>query len=271
MHVLEDSAIFSSLQQYNSAKGNSGRRRAKKTLLRYLFIISICASFLLSIFFLHGMIRSLQDEENVIGFNSLIKDPVEKLKLGNEAKEGEGDKLEPDEGILIDFHVANLNGNPDQTGVFTVQTKPTWSKLGAARFEELTLDQFWEECRFFRVLKNFIAQWGISGDKDMNHKWEHPIADEGVTQSNKRGTVSFAMAGPGTRSHQMFINKQNNKFLDGQGFAPIGKVVSGMDVVDQFFFGYGETPNQGLIRKEGNEYLDKNFPKLSYIIKAVPK
>jgi len=298
MHVLEDSAIFSILQEYNNgAKGNNGRRRARRTFFRYLFVCGVFASFFLCIYFLHGMITSLH-EESIVDSNSKrnksngngdaqslggVKSSVGSSEGGKTSKEAaSGVAATPnvvdkdhgyalDEGTLIDIFVGNLGGEVGKTGVFTVQTKPSWSGLGAKRFEELTVDHFWDECRFFRVINNFIAQWGISGDSKMNKKWGHAIADEGVKESNKRGTVSFAMAGPGTRTHQMFINYKDNKYLDGQGFAPIGKVVEGMSVVDQIYSGYGQQPNQALIRKEGNAYLDKDYPKLSYIIKAVPK
>ena len=92
--------------------------------------------------------------------------------------------------------------------------------------------------------------------------------------SNKRGTVTFATAGPGTRTTQIFINTGNNVFLDRQGFSPIGEIIEGMDVVDKFYSGYGEGapqgkgPNQGLIQAKGNEYLTKSYPKLSYFSSA---
>lgn len=275
MHVLEDSAIFSSIQQYNSAKGNDGKRRARRTCLRFLFVISVCVVFFTSLFLLHGMITSLDNEKKIGNEkNNLIKSQQSSSTMDAKADENphkDQTGYDIDEGMLIDFYVGNLDGNPDDNGVFTVQTKPSWSKLGAERFEELTLDGFWDDCRFFRAIKNFIVQWGINGDKEKNAKWKHSIKDEGVNESNKRGTVTFAMAGPGTRGHQMFINTKNNKFLDAQGFAPIGKVLSGMDVVDRIYSGYGEKPNQGKIQNRGNEYLNKEFPKLSYIVKAVKK
>ncbi len=295
MHVLEDSAIFSTLQQYNNgAKGNDGRRRARRTFFRYLFVFGVFASFFLCLFFLHGIVTSLHEEgKGNSGALSAVRNSVSSISSvsSGEAKAKEisdiqiatadadahADSVEKDhgyqldEGVLIDFYIGNLDGEPGQTGVFTVQTKPSWSSLGAKRVEELTVDHFWDENRFFRVIDNFIAQWGISGDNSMNQKWAKPIKDEGVNESNKRGTVTFAMAGPGTRSHQLYINYKDNKYLDGEGFAPIGKVVEGMSVVDRIYSGYGQQPNQGRIRKEGNAYLEEDFPKLSYIMKAVLK
>lgn len=255
MHVLEDSAIFSSLQQQQRTKGNDGRARALRYRLRVLFILGIFALSCVSLFFLHGMVSSLhiESEDNVT--KAISKNAEYRI----------------DEGVLIEFHVSNLNGNIGDTASFMVQTKPSWSKLGAKRFEELTHDGFWNQCRFFRAIHNFIVQWGINGDHTLNDKWSAYIEDEGVKESNVRGTISFAMAGPGTRGHQMFINLKNNKFLDGQGFAPVAKVISGMDIVDQIYNGYGESPKQNLIRSGGNTYLDENFPKLTYISAAIVK
>lgn len=101
-------------------------------------------------------------------------------------------------------------------------------------------------CRFFRVLPNFIAQIGINGDPEVAKQWRsRHIEDDPVIQSNDRGTVTFAMAGKGTRTTQLFFNFKSNAYLDKEGFAPFGKVISGMDVVDKIYDGYKEKPNQG--------------------------
>jgi peptidyl-prolyl cis-trans isomerase A (cyclophilin A) len=127
------------------------------------------------------------------------------------------------------------------------------------------------------VLPGFVAQFGINGNPDVQAQWRSSnIPDDPVKQTNSRGTVVFATAGPNTRTTQIFINtrQQGNTFLDQQGFSPIGQVIEGMDVVDRFYAGYGEGapsgggPNQGLTQMKGNAYLGTSFPKLSYISKA---
>ena len=120
-----------------------------------------------------------------------------------------------------------------------------------------------------------MAQFGINGNPKVSRQWATAIIkDDPVKESNTRGYVSYAMAGPDTRTTQLFINFGNNAPLDGQGFAPFGKVTKGMDVVDSIHSGYGDGaprgqgPDQGRIRNEGNAYLEKSFPKLDYIKSA---
>lgn len=153
---------------------------------------------------------------------------------------------------------------------------PEWSPLGAARFEELVQAGHFDGCRFFRVIKKFMAQFGSKGRED-TQDWP-AIPDEPVLHSNSIGTISFASSGPNTRSSQLFINLVNNKYLDKEKFTPVARVVTGMDVIANIFDGYGEGgsgdgydgkgPSQARIVKEGNRYLDKYFPKLTYIEKA---
>lgn len=153
----------------------------------------------------------------------------------------------------------------------------TYDQYLVSFVQELSEQNFWDSCRFFRVLPGFIAQFGINGNPTTQAKWRSAnIPDDKVAVSNKRGTVVFATAGPGTRTTQIFINTrpQGNDFLDKQGFSPIGEVIEGMDIVDQLYSGYGEGapsgkgPNQGLIQAQGNSYLERSYPKLSYIAKS---
>jgi cyclophilin family peptidyl-prolyl cis-trans isomerase len=108
----------------------------------------------------------------------------------------------------------------------------------------------------------------MNGDPQVQAKWRTPINDDPVVTTNARGTVTFATSGPNTRTTQLFINTNGNAFLDKQGFSPFAQVISGMEVVDRIYDGYGEQPSQALIKQRGNEYLVENFPKLSFIVTA---
>jgi cyclophilin family peptidyl-prolyl cis-trans isomerase len=160
-------------------------------------------------------------------------------------------------------------------GDFVIEVTRAWAPRGADRFYNLVANGFFDDCRFFRVVSGFMAQFGIHGDPAVSSVWRNAqIPDDPVQQSNKRGYVTFATAGPDTRTTQVFINfADRNSRLDSQGFAPFGTVVEGMDVVDKLFSGYGEGapqghgPDQTRMQKEGNAYL-KLFPKLDYIKKA---
>jgi cyclophilin family peptidyl-prolyl cis-trans isomerase len=157
-------------------------------------------------------------------------------------------------------------------GAFVVEVHREWAPNGADRFYNLVKNGFFDEIRFFRVLDNFMAQFGINGDPAIQSVWRGAsLKDDPVKQSNKRGFITFATAGPNTRTTQVFINYKDNSSLDSQGFAPFGQVTSGMDVVDKLYKDYGEGaprgrgPEQGRVQQEGNAYLTKEFPKLDYI------
>jgi len=160
-------------------------------------------------------------------------------------------------------------------GKFTIEVTRSLSPNGADRFYNLVRSGYFKDVAFFRVIPGFMCQFGIHGDPAVSAKWrEANIADDPVKGSNTRGTISFATAGPNTRTTQLFINFGNNVNLDGMGFSPFGKVIEGMDVVDKINGEYGEGapggsgPNQGRVQMEGNTYLKKDFPNLDYIKSA---
>lgn len=154
-------------------------------------------------------------------------------------------------------------------GDFVVQVNRAWAPIGADRFYNLVHHHFFTDAAFFRNVPKFIVQFGLSANPAVNKAWQNAnIKDDPVTQSNRPGTLTFATAGPNTRTTQLFINFGNNTFLDSQGFAPFGQVTSGMDVVQNLYAGYGEQPDQGAITSQGKGYLDKNFPKLDRILAA---
>ena len=154
-------------------------------------------------------------------------------------------------------------------GDFVIQVNREWAPLGADRFHELVSKGFFDECRFFRVVPDFMVQFGINGDPKVQSKWrDAKIKDDKVTQSNKKGYITFATSGPNSRTSQVFINVSDNSFLDRLGFAPFGQVVEGMDVVEKINAQYGESPDQSAIQASGNAYLTKKFPELTYIKKA---
>lgn len=153
-------------------------------------------------------------------------------------------------------------------GNFDVDVIRAWSPRGADRFHELVTTGYFTDVAFIRVLPGFVAQFGMHGDPAVNRRWERPILDDPVVQSNKRGTIVFATSGPHTRGNQFFINYSDNARLDGMGFSPFGRVVEGMSVVDSIYAGYGETPDQSRVGAEGNAYLKREFPRLDYIKSA---
>lgn len=154
-------------------------------------------------------------------------------------------------------------------GNFTVEVTRSLAPNGADRFYNLVRSGFFTDIAFFRVVPGFMVQFGIHGDPAVSAKWrEANLTDDAVKTSNVRGTLTFATAGPNTRTTQLFINFGNNGGLDGQGFSPFGKVVDGMEVVDKINSDSGENPNQGAIQQAGNAYLKKEFTNLDYIKSA---
>lgn len=158
-------------------------------------------------------------------------------------------------------------------GDFVIQVDRSWAPIGADRFYTLVKKGYFDGNRFFRVLTGFIVQWGIHGSPVIDEVWSGaPIADDPVKQSNARGTITYAKPNvPNRRTTQVFINLADNSRLDSTGFAPFGKVIEGIEVVEQLYAGYGEGPPNGngpyqqRVQEEGNAYLLEFFPKLDYI------
>lgn len=160
-------------------------------------------------------------------------------------------------------------------GDFVIEVQEDWAPLGAGRFRSLVEAGYFDGAKFFRVLPGFVVQFGLPADPKAAPKVDTSnLPDDPVTQTNAKGTITFATAGPNTRTTQVFINYGDNKRLDGMGFAPFGKVIEGMEIVESLYSGYGEGaphgngPDQGRIRSLGNAYLDPQFPKLDSIGRA---
>jgi peptidyl-prolyl cis-trans isomerase A (cyclophilin A) len=157
-------------------------------------------------------------------------------------------------------------------GQFTVTVTRAWAPLGADRFYNLVKHHFYDNAAFFRVVPQFVVQFGISANAPVSAAWKHTeIKDDPVTQTNKRGAIVFATAGPNTRTTQVFINLKDNNRLDGMGFAPFGAVDgNGMNVVEMMYEGYGDSagPDQDQLEKQGDPYLLKGWPKLDHIKSA---
>jgi len=160
-------------------------------------------------------------------------------------------------------------------GDFVVEATRAWSPHGVDRFHELVRMRYFDEGRFYRVLRGFIAQFGVHRDFNVHATWRNFfIVDDPPRQKNLRGTLTFAKSGPNTRSTEIFINLADNAVLDDQSFVPFGKIVEGMEVIDKLYSGYGEMRPEGKeidagrVEEETNEYLVPRFPKLDYIKRA---
>jgi peptidyl-prolyl cis-trans isomerase A (cyclophilin A) len=187
---------------------------------------------------------------------------------------GGGGKSGPPDALL---HPAKLTAKAPQLydvrfattkGDFTIEVHRTWAPRGADRFYNLVKSGFFDGVRFFRVVPGFVVQFGISPYPEVSNAWRRAtIPDDPVTAHNTRGGITFASAGPDTRTTQVFINLGDNRSLDERGFAPFGTVTEGMDVVDKLYSGYGDapTPHQSEMQLQGNTWLDDNYPKLDGI------
>ncbi len=161
-------------------------------------------------------------------------------------------------------------------GEMVLQVHRDWAPLGADRFYNLVRVGFFTDVRFFRVVDSFVAQFGMNGDPEVNAAWDAAEMpdDPSIGETNSRGRITFAHAGPGTRTTQLFLSIGNNAFLDRQGFSPFGEIVEGLGVLDSLHNGYGDGPpsgagpDQGRIGAQGNRYLERDFPRLDYVRRA---
>ena len=251
-----------------SARQTPSRKQQRYSLMKILgslALISFFVIFLLQSDPFPGVRRAAMRHRRQTEIDSSTKldgkietGEIKEVKKENEESESTGRT-----------YVIELSSLADgKSGEIVIETKPEWAPLGVEQLHKLLDDSFYQDAKFFRVVNNFIVQFGIPSIP--SNKYQTPIKDDPVTQTNARGTLTFATSGSNTRTTQLFINTntKGNAFLDKQGFAPIGVITKGMDLVDQIYAGYGEKPNQGKIQNKGNEYLDKDFPLLSYISKT---
>lgn len=160
-------------------------------------------------------------------------------------------------------------------GDIVVEVRKEWAPRAAGRFYELVGANYYDNARFYRVVRNFIAQFGIHPDPKQGALFRDlKFADDPLKLSNKKGTLAFAQNGPNTRSVQVFINLRDNSAVLDRSFPAFGKIVEGMDVAAKLAFLYGDLAPKGAgpdgMKAElmGNAYLEKDFPRLDYIKKA---
>jgi peptidyl-prolyl cis-trans isomerase A (cyclophilin A) len=210
--------------------------------------------------------------------SSLLAQPPSKAGVGKEPPRGPGAKPSLMNPASLKAKAPEVYKAQFTTtkGDFVVEVHREWAPNGADRFYNLVKNGFYDDASFFRVIPGFVVQFGMNAKPAVEAVWQKAnIRDDAVKQSNKKGYVVFATAGPNTRTTQVFINLGDNTSLDAQGFSPFGTVVEGMDVVEKFYNGYGDPPrgpDQGLVASQGKAYLDKNFSKLDSIktAKIVP-
>ncbi len=254
-----------------------------------VIVIGIIALGLYSWFFAQPRLTRAQMEkaEEVLKKIEKIKEieKEEKTKLNEEEKNMQNQKVienNSTENLAKDFEIIPPEQMPEKApdifkvrfecsnGSFTVECYKEWAPIGVEHFYDLLKVKFYDEARFFRVVPGFVVQFGIAGNPQLNMKYgEKTIKDDPVKHSNLKGTITYAKTSlPNSRSTQLFINLNDNIRLDSMGFAPIGRVIEGMDVVERINPKYGEMPDQTMIKLQGNTYLERMFPELDYIKRA---
>lgn len=185
--------------------------------------------------------------------------------------------LEPDNPVWTEQAPDSFDIEIETTkGTFVMRTWREWAPIGADRLYQLARHGFYDDTRFSRIRAGFIAQFGVPGDPAIGAVWRsRSIRDDPVNASNIQGTYAFAMTGPHTRTTQIYINYSDNSRLDADGFAPLGRVISGMDIVESLYAGYDESSGggmrggqQGPLFEGGNDYVDREYPNLDHLIRA---
>jgi peptidyl-prolyl cis-trans isomerase A (cyclophilin A) len=199
--------------------------------------------------------------------------------LAGGCSRGDGPLVQPNETELSQSAPDSFRVNMETSrGKITVMARRAWAPHGVDRFYYLTKNHYYDSTYFFRVIENFVAQFGINGNPSVNQAWgSRRIPDDSVRHSNARGTIAFASEGPNTRTVQLFINLKDNQKLDafGGGFPPIGEIMDGLNVAESLYDGYGEGapsglgPRQEIFTDQGNAYVQRYFPKLDLILRAV--
>ena len=194
---------------------------------------------------------------------------VAAVALASAVVAGQADKSKlRNPAALTETAPASYKVNLDTSkGLIVIDVHRDWAPIAADRFYNLVKNGFYDDARFFRVVPNFMVQFGMNADPALTKVWSGvSMKDEPTKQGNKKGYVTFARtSAPNSRGTQLFINYKDNNFLDAQGFAAFGEVSKGMDVAESINSQYGEKPNQGEITSSGNAYLTKEFPKLDFI------
>lgn len=286
----------------NNAKQNKSACGGNRSILYGLSVLVI----ILCLFILNSLntSKATTSTEKALDAQKLLRAKPLPPKV-QKSEKVVNDAVSPGKGnTIVKVTLSNLDGIEGATGDFFLSIQPSLAPKGAERFlvcidfsmgisrfiilfsdhanklielhlstilKELVRGGFYNDCRFFRVLPNFVAQLGINGDPEIQKRWrKKTITDDPILpsseSSNKRGTITFATSGKNTRTTQLFINKKDNKYLDKEGFAPFGEVMDdGMKIVDRIFSEYKERPSQGKIQLMGNAYLEKEFPKLTFV------
>lgn len=224
-----------------------------------------------------GEEKSLRKQSHGDASEEGEQEPHKQAAVQAQQRQEEVGDLDPTVPHRFEMKLANLvvgkdGGSASTTGTVILETVPSWAPIGAEHFVKLIQHHFYDECRFFRVLPNFVVQFGIAASPIVQQQWKKDVLqdDPKFVQSNDRGTITYATSGANTRTTQLFINKKDNKHLDKEGFTPFARVVEGMDFIDRINAEHREQPKQGRITQKGNAYLKESFPNLSYVVSIRP-